>query len=85
MKHCISPGCFRLVCLATQPFMKPTPAALFAALVSGPLCAQTVTGYSRQPSPDYRLSNDRPSNYPMNYFGPRIEWARPGAAGPLGR
>lgn len=67
--------------------MKPTLTVLsFLSgflLGTGPLCAQTVTGYSRQPSPDYRLSNDRPGNYPMNYFGPRIEWARPGAAGPL--
>lgn len=47
------------------------------------LIAQTVAESTREIPPGYKSSNERFGNYPMSYFGPRTEWARPAAAGRL--
>ena len=57
--------------------------ALFAAISVSILSAQTVTEYSRHTPEGYKHSNTRFGNYPMSYFTPRIEWARPFAGGQL--
>ncbi len=55
----------------------------FIAAIPFLLLAQTVTEYSRHTPETYKHSNNRYGNYPMSYFAPRTEWARPAAAGRL--